>query len=158
MRVPGRHYRLVAIFVAAATWIVTVNPSVGRAKQVSAVQQAHGRYTAPKTPWGDPDLAGSYNNDAEARTPLERPAQFDSRRLEDITPDELLAFKKSLRDRDVKNSTPAADARGNVLPGGNTFLTELMATDRVLPGHQAWFIVDPPDGKIPAMTAEGRQR
>ena len=29
--------------------------------------------TAPRTPWGDPDLQGTYTNKYETSTPLERP-------------------------------------------------------------------------------------
>jgi hypothetical protein len=39
-----------------------------------------------RTPWGDPDLAGVYSNSDESGIPFERPAQFNGRRLEDITP------------------------------------------------------------------------
>src|SRR5712675_391816 len=39
-----------------------------------------------RTPWGDPDLSGNYTNLYEAGTPLERPAQFDGKRLGDVTP------------------------------------------------------------------------
>src|SRR2546423_724430 len=46
-------------------------------------------YKAPRTPWGDPDLSGVYSNDDETGTPIERPAVFDGRRQEDITPAEL---------------------------------------------------------------------
>src|SRR2546425_11970666 len=46
-------------------------------------------YKAPRTPWGDPDISGVYSNDDETGTPLERPAAFEGRRLEDITPSEL---------------------------------------------------------------------
>ena len=50
---------------------------------------AQAGYKAPKTPWGDPDLSGVYSNDDETGTPIERPAVFEGRRQEDITPAEL---------------------------------------------------------------------
>ncbi len=43
----------------------------------------------PRTPWGDPDLQGTYSNSNEYATPLERPARFDGRKLDDITPAEM---------------------------------------------------------------------
>src|SRR5262245_58010607 len=46
-------------------------------------------WTAPRTPWGDPDIAGVFTNNDESGIPFERPRQFDGRRPEDITSDEL---------------------------------------------------------------------
>src|SRR5262245_36959513 len=46
-------------------------------------------YTTPRTPWGDPALAGVYTNDDETGIPFERPAQFEGRRIEDISDAEL---------------------------------------------------------------------
>ena len=46
-------------------------------------------YTPPRTPWGDPDLQGTYTNKYEQSTPLERPAQFAGRRVEDVAGAEL---------------------------------------------------------------------
>ena len=37
-------------------------------------------YSAPRTPWGHPDLQGTYSNDDETGTPMERPAQFAGKR------------------------------------------------------------------------------
>jgi hypothetical protein len=31
------------------------------------------KWTPPRTPWGDPDLQGSFSNTSENGTPLERP-------------------------------------------------------------------------------------
>ena len=43
----------------------------------------------PRTPWGDPDLQGTYTNSNESGIPMERPAEFAGRRLEDVKPEEL---------------------------------------------------------------------
>ena len=60
----------------------------------SALISAQAAYKAPRTPWGDPDISGVYSNDDETGTPLDRPAQFDGRRQEDITPAELTKINK----------------------------------------------------------------
>src|SRR5215470_16437028 len=44
---------------------------------------------APRTPWGDPDLSGAYNNSNESGIPMQRPAALAGKRLEDVTPAEL---------------------------------------------------------------------
>jgi len=56
------------------------------------------KYSPPKTAWGDPKLDGVYTNDDETGVPFERPAEFDGKKLEDISPDELAAANKR-RDR-----------------------------------------------------------
>ena len=35
--------------------------------------------TPPKTPWGEPDLRGTYTSDNSIGVPFERPAQFGDR-------------------------------------------------------------------------------
>jgi hypothetical protein len=41
------------------------------------------------TSWGDPDIEGVYSNTDEHGIPFERAAEFEGRRLEDITTDEI---------------------------------------------------------------------
>ena len=43
----------------------------------------------PRTPWGDPDIQGTYTNSNESGIPMERPAELAGRRLEDVKPEEL---------------------------------------------------------------------
>ena len=43
----------------------------------------------PRTPWGDPDLQGTYTNSNESGIPMERPAEFAGKRLEEVTPADL---------------------------------------------------------------------
>src|ERR1051325_3554805 len=64
------------------------------AMTAGAFLSAQQSYKAPKTAWGDPDISGVYSNDDETGTPLERPARFEGRRQEDITPAELDAINK----------------------------------------------------------------
>ena len=47
------------------------------------------RAQTPRTPWGDPDLQGSYTNSNESGIPMQRPAEFAGKTLAEITPAEL---------------------------------------------------------------------
>src|SRR5688572_19281398 len=58
----------------------------------SGQQAAH-----PRTPWGDPDIQGTYTNTYENGTPLERPEQFAGRKLSDITGEELRATRRQIQ-------------------------------------------------------------
>ena len=53
----------------------------------------------PRTPWGDPDIQGTYTNSNESGIPMERPAEFAGRRLEDVKPEELARLVKQRSER-----------------------------------------------------------
>jgi len=105
-------------------------------------------YAAPRTSWGDPDLQGVFANDNEYATPLERPAEFAGKTLADITPEEFARIR-----RDATEKMIAALAPGPRGPD-QWWLENLDLTKRSAP----WLVVDPPDGKIPALTAEAQTR
>ena len=72
-----RHYSLTSFGALALACTVALLP------QTSVVGQS--QWKAARTAWGDPDLTGIYSNSDESGIPFERPAQFEGRRLEDIT-------------------------------------------------------------------------
>jgi len=37
-------------------------------------------YSAPRTPWGDPDLQGTYTNSNESGISMEKPSEFAGKR------------------------------------------------------------------------------
>jgi len=102
-------------------------------------------YAPPRTPWGDPDLQGTYTNKYEQSTPLERPAEFSGRRLEDIRGAELA-------DIIAKRNTRVVERAAGV--GPLQFRDPLEVTK----GSRPWLIVDPPDGHIPPMTPAAQKR
>ena len=102
-----------------------------------------------KTPWGDADLSGNYSNSDESGIPLERPAEFDGRRLEDISAAELAKIRAARREQTIEQAT-----RLSQQPNPQLFWWEtLNATN-----SRAWLLVDPPDGRVPALTASAQQR
>src|SRR4029077_13303305 len=127
--------------VLALAWL---SPAVvaGQAKKPGAA------YKAPRTAWGDPDFPGNYTNLYEAGTPLERPQQFDGRKLSDVTPEELKAFKKAIQERTIQQFETPFDAPSNWW----------QVAYRLDNSAQAWMITDPDDGHVPALTPEGQAR
>jgi len=103
------------------------------------------RYTPPRTSWGDPDLQGNFTNKYEQSTPFERPPAFDGRRVEDVRGAELAAVLEK-RQREV--------AQRQTGVGPDQFRDPLDVTK----GSRAWLVVDPPDGRIPPLTAEAQRR
>ena len=137
-------FRIVVLAVAAAAAVSTA---------ISLSAQAPAKaYTAPRTPWGHPDLQGTYSNDDETGTPMERPAQFEGKRQEDLTPAE---FEKLVKDR---NDAFNKGVEGTEFAGGLRPPTHLIFDSFERKNRRAWLVVDPPDGRIPPMTEEAKRR
>jgi hypothetical protein len=113
-------------------------PATARAAREDSRQRPES-YAPPRTPWGEPDLQGTYTNKYEQSTPLERPAEFAGRRVEDVTGAELADVLE-------KRNTQVIDRAAGV--GPLQFRDPLDVTR----GSRAWLIVDPPDGRIPPLT------
>jgi hypothetical protein len=103
----------------------------------------------PRTPWGDPDLQGTFTNKDEVGTPLERPREFEGRRIDDITPAEIAAI---LKKRDEDRPRVQADAPGRIGP------IEWQNQVDLTKGSRLWFVTSPPDGKIPPLTGDAHAR
>jgi hypothetical protein len=135
-----------ALLVLIAAALLAVRPEASPAPLQTATGK---KWTAPRTPWGDPDLRGVFANNDEYTTPLERPDRFAGRRLEDIKGQELASVRRAQLQA-VVDALPGGRVRG---PDG--WWVENL---NVAKGGQAWLVVDPPDGKIPALTPEGQRR
>jgi hypothetical protein len=120
----------------------------------SAQSGAAGRWATPRTPWGDPDLQGDYTNKYEQGTPFERPPEFEGRRVEDIQGDELAELIKERGVQVILNAPFSGDPLAGNFGGAPAFYDQYEAHK----GSRPWFVVDPPDGKIPPLTDAARQR
>jgi hypothetical protein len=109
-------------------------------------------WTPPRTPWGDPDLQGTFANDNEYATPLERPAEFAGRQLKDLTAEELTKMRQTAQQRMIA-ALPGAST--GAPRGPDTWWLENLDLSK---RNQPWLIVDPPDGKIPALTPDAQKR
>ena len=108
----------------------------------------------PRTPWGDPDLQGYYTNKYEYGTPFERPAAFAGRRVDELSAQELADLTKR-RQQDALDRAPflGGDPEGKI---GNS--AEFRDIYEVTRGSRPWFVIEPSDGKIPAVLPEARAR
>src|SRR4030095_5947012 len=98
-------------------------------------------YTPPRTPWGDPQLAGVYSNDDETGVPFERPAQFEGRKIEDILPEELAALNKQ------RNEQFNAGVAGTEFAGGIRPPTHLIFDSFERRNSSPWLVGDSPHGE-----------
>jgi hypothetical protein len=117
------------------------------AKNAAAPKDAATTAKAPRTPWGDPDLQGTW--DYRTITPLERAREFGTREF--YTEEE----KKALETRAGRRM----DGPPEEIRPGLTHAQYWTDPGRfVADGYRTSLIVDPPDGRIPALTAEGKAR
>src|SRR5262245_44918506 len=116
---------------------------------VSVQLSAQHTYKAPRTPWGDPDIQGNYTNLTEAGTPLEKPREFEGRKLSEIKGEELRKIKRENAARTINAFLGPTEAPDNWWQ---------VAYKNIENGAQAWMVIDPPDGKIPPLTPDAQQR
>ena len=141
----SRRFPVTGVIIQAALWIALPALSQSAAK---APAPAAKKWTPPRTPWGDPDLQGWFSNRNEDATPLERPDQFAGRRLEDIKGEELAAIKRAQQQRTISTF------EGPLAAPSHWWQDDLT----IVNGTRAWFIVDPPDGKVPETTPQAKER
>src|SRR6267154_5020958 len=133
-------------FAAAAAISLGTLSLVAQSPAAKPAAKPAKAWAMPRTADGVPDLTGDWTN--ATYTPLERPAQFATKEF--YTPEEAAAFVKA-RDEALR-AQPADNIHyddalwqsENYTKGVNSLRTSL--------------IVDPPDGKIPALTEAARNR
>ncbi len=111
---------------------------------------ANPNWQAPRLSWGDPDLQGTFTSRDMSGIPMQRPVQYGTH--ETLTPEQF-----AMR---VKHGAGGLAA----LAGSqdNTDRLQLSALDSAETGTRTFgytsYIIDPPDGRMPALTPEGRKR
>ena len=110
-------------------------------------------WEAPRTPWGDPDIGGVWNSSTV--TPLERPEALADQAF--LTEEEAAAVEARVVEANARANAPS-EVRTEPLPvGGNVGAYNLFWIDRgttVVPTRRTSLVVDPPDGRLPALTPE----
>lgn len=113
--------------------------------------QTPSNWKPPRTSFGQPDLQGIWTN--ATITPLERPRELGNKQF--FTPEEAAKYERETNQRnnaDNRESNPEAD----VNHAYNQFWWD--RGTKVVSGLRTSLIVDPPDGRIPALTPAAEQR
>ena len=147
----GQRNRADADPAAAAQRAKPIDPKEVPQRKHARPIPPRGTYNPPRTPWGDPDIGGAFNNSDEANIPFERPAEFAGRTLESFTPAELAALTRQRQEQTIERNPTLSEFPGATSPM-HWFENYFAANSR------AWFVSDPPDGKVPPLTDEARQR
>jgi hypothetical protein len=109
-------------------------------------------YTQPKTPWGDPDLQGTWTSDDCINTPMQRPANLGEKLYltdEELTQREAAIARQAEND---KQQFVASNAQANVNPPGH------WGERARRPCRQTSLVIDPPNGRTPDLTPEAQAR
>jgi hypothetical protein len=112
----------------------------------SPVESADGAYVALRTAWGDPDLQGLWPIDRLNGTPVQRPESFGERRV--LTDDEYAERVERLRTLNARYDTEISTNKMGI--GHWAEMGE--------PNRLTSLIVEPANGRVPALTAAGEQR
>src|SRR5439155_19531628 len=147
-------HRAVASFgvllVATGMMVVATRSVAGQAPASPAKPAAAKKWTVPRTPDGQPDLQGFWTN--STYVPLERP---DKVAKAFYTEQEFAAVIKEAAAREAEQTEPGtvADVHYDFTQFGldrsqSAFVKTLRTS----------LIVDPPNGKLPPLTAEGQKR
>ena len=142
-----------------ATAIAVTSAVVLSAQGPAPIAKRDPNYTVPRTPWGDPDLQGKWPSTDMVGTPMQRDAKLGTRNLltEAEYRDVQARFARQAAqdeadfDLDHPTVTPGGDVGGPVSPPPHWL-------ERGKPQYQASLIVDPPDGRMPALTPQARAR
>jgi hypothetical protein len=139
MEVRMRH----RVFVFSGMLLILL--AVGSLAAVSVAGQKKA-WTPPRTPWGEPDLQGTWSY--ATVTPLERPADQAGR--ETLSETEVAALDEDAR--------TGADRRDGGADADLARAYNAYWYDRGKSIGRTSLIIDPPDGRLPPLTAEGRRR
>src|SRR5216683_3693167 len=153
--------------VLCAVTIVVASLGVQTVRGQSSAPAAEKRAAAAKksatvlTPWGAPDLQGTW--DFRTVTPMERPPELAGKAT--LTEKEAAEYERRMVEQ--RNADKRHDTKVTGTANG-TAVTEDVALayndfwwdrgTKVIGTRRTSLIVDPPDGRLPPMTAEGKQR
>ena len=140
--------------------------ATGAVVAMSLVASAQTSSRVPRMPDGTPDLQGIY--DLAMLTPIERPAGLPAV----LTDEEAAKLERQAAAAvragglpiDGDRSAPPKGGDGSVGPAGNvggynTFWLDRGTHYSTVDGQKrSSIVVDPPDGRVPALTPEARQR
>jgi len=105
-----------------------------------------------KTPWGDPDLQGTWTSDDCIGTPMNRPAAFGNRLY--FTEQELAQRQSQIEKQHETDLVETAAADGRVSTGPPNHWGERARR----PCKQTSLVIDPPNGQTPDYLPEARTR
>jgi len=128
--------------------VVSLATAAMSAQSAPAGKPAAAKRSAPRTSWGDPDLQGVWTSDGEMGLPFERPSQYGTKQV--LEGEEL---EEALEQRQEQRVASAPVAGGETGAGPTHWFESWTGKS-----SRTSMVIDPPDGRVPALTAEAQQR
>jgi hypothetical protein len=132
---------LAAFVIAQATWVS------GQGAKTSL------------TPWGEPDLQGTWTAEAELSVPFERPREYGTRQ---VLTDAEFKQRQSQSERQLQSDNSDFDVetadRSTAGQVGSATSPPPHWLERRKVSRRTSFVIDPPDGRVPPFTPEAQAR
>jgi hypothetical protein len=122
------------------------------------VQRGEPAPTIARTPWGDPDLQGTW--DFTTITPLQRPAEFAGREF--LTDKEAAAIEKQINQQRFETEERSPGSLGAAgRPESDPGIYNLgwwwePGGRKLVRSRRTSIVVDPPDGRLPPLTPQAQ--
>ena len=128
-----------------AVRVAVVEPDfAGVESQMEAqVSETREPYDVPRTPWGEPDFQGVWTGNASHGIPLERPDSLAN--IDNLTTEQAAARRER-------------GTLGSIWGYEREWRDTTLGYDKQTPSTQVAMVIDPPDGRLPEMTADGKRR
>jgi len=143
---------VVAILLALSILLLLIHAIGLVMPLVAQTRPAAKPWTPSKTPWGDPDLQGTYTSDDCINTPMNRAANLGDKKFyteEELAQAEARIARQAEAD---KQEFVAPNAVVTVNPPGH------WGERARRPCRQTSLVIDPPDGRTPSLTPEAQAR
>jgi hypothetical protein len=134
---------------AVSIFALAAQPVAAQAPKAALGAKA---WVQPKTPWGDPDLQGTWTSDDCIGAPMNRPANFGNRLY--YTEQELVDREKQIEKQHANDLVDTVAPEARVGTGPPSHWGERARR----PCRQTSLVVDPPDGQTPALLPEALAR
>jgi hypothetical protein len=145
---------VVAMALAAVSASLTAQSGAPKPASALAAKPAPRPYTPPKTPWGDPDLRGTYTSDNSIGVPFERPPQYGDRAT--LDEHEFAARDRANAEQLAKDNGEAPEVPFEKDEAANNAPRHWLERS-FKPSAASSIIIDPPNGRLPALTPEGER-
>jgi hypothetical protein len=140
-RIPGIVTAAAVVFCAALS---PGTPADAQTRASAAGSGTRSGWTAPRTPWGDPDFQGTWTTDETIGVPIQRPP--------------ALGNKLYFTDEDLAEQARQRAARAAAPGGPGVNPPDHWGENASGPVRQTSFVVEPADGRIPAVTPDAQKR
>jgi hypothetical protein len=108
-----------------------------------------------RTPWGDPDLRGTYTSDNSIGVPFERPPHYGERA--ELTEEEYAARVDANEEQIAKDTNPLPESEFSAEDPSAINASRHWLERPDVPSRATSLVVDPPNGRLPELTPAGQQ-